>query len=139
MMSTFADRIRELRLSRRLNKTEFGELFGKSQQAVQRWDSGDGGAPSRVLKAIADEFNVTVDYVMGRVDLPNLHRHQITLPDGRPAYLIDDDGDSLMLDSDFLHFLRSNPGLAPSDYPTEYKPYVQFVKAVLLELLQKSE
>lgn len=137
-MSVFGERVRRLRLEHKLSQSKFGERVGASQQMVHYWEVGKSSPDASALSRIADEFGVTSDYLLGVVDVPSLYKHKIVLPDGGEAYLLDQDEASPSESelAGFVKFLRANPSLPPSKFPEEYKPLVQFVKAVLLESLQ---
>lgn len=140
-MSSFGDRVRGLRQKHRLSQTKFGERIGVSQQVIHQWESSKTNPDPSSVSRIAEEFGVTTDYLLGVVDVPSLYKHKVVLPDGVEAYLLDEDKASPS-DAEvagFMEFLRANPSLAPSKFPDAYKPLVQFVKSVLLELLQKPE
>ena len=138
-MSTFSDRLRELRVRERLSQDGLGEKLGVSQQTVQRWEAGRTKPNDDQIRLIAERFRVTTDYLLGLVDVPNIYRHPVSLPDGREGVLLDmvEASPSQIELTGFMEFLRANPGLPPSQFPDDYKPLVQFVKSVLLELLQK--
>lgn len=137
-MSVISERIRALRLSKRLNQTDFGALVGVSQQVVHQWEAGKTNPDPDSIRRIAKTYGVSSDYLLGVVDVPTLYKHRVLLPDGREGALIDME-EASPSDNEvagFLAFLRSNPTLLPSEFPDEYKPLVLFVKAVLLESLQ---
>ena len=59
------NRIRELRKSMNLSQ----ETLGTSQQAVSRMENGAYDIPTDLLVKMADSFNVTTDYILGRTDI----------------------------------------------------------------------
>ena len=140
-MSSFSSRLRTLRARDNLSKFELGDLVGVSQQTVQRWEAGRTKPKDEQIALIAEKFRVSTDYLLGIVDVPNIYKHPVSLPDGREGFLLDmiEASPSGIELAGFLDFLRSNPSLAPSRFPDEYKPLVQFVKAVLMESLQGKE
>lgn len=137
-MSVFAERVRELRGRLRLNQTDFGAKIGVSQQVIHKWEAGRTKPDPETVSRLAAAYAVTTDWLLGIVDVPNIYKHTVSLPDGREGYLLDmiEASPSEVELAGFLEFLRSNPSLPPSRFPDEYKPLVQFVKAVLLESLQ---
>ena len=66
-MSTFKERIRELRLETGLGQKELGKLLGYSESTLSLYETGLR-EPKRIvdLIRIADYFNVTLDYLLGR-------------------------------------------------------------------------
>lgn len=127
-----------MRARDRLSQFQLGEMLGVSQQTVQRWEAGRTKPKDEQITLIAEKMRVSTDYLLGIVDVPNIYKHTVSLPDGREGYLLDmiEASPSDVELAGFLEFLRSNPSLPPSRFPDEYKPLVQFVKAVLLESLQ---
>lgn len=53
-----------------LSQEELGEKVGVSRQAVSKWETGDALPEVTKLKALADVFGVTVDYLLNEDDLP---------------------------------------------------------------------
>lgn len=88
-MSVISERIRALRLSKRLNQTDFGALVGVSQQVVHQWEAGKTNPDPDSIRRIAKTYGVSSDYLLGVVDVPTLYKHQVLLPDGREGALID--------------------------------------------------
>lgn len=65
----FKIRIRELRSNTRLNGEQFGKLFGVTSSSVNRWENGLCFPNEDQQIAIADYFDVSLDYLMGRTDV----------------------------------------------------------------------
>ena len=62
----FEQRIRFLRQSHELNQVQLAEKLGVTKQSVSNWEN-DNIVPSvDMLEKIADFFNVTTDYLLGR-------------------------------------------------------------------------
>lgn len=66
----FAERIHELRMKRKLNQTQLGEIAGISQFAVSKIEKAERAASIEVLYIFADYFDVSLDYLVGRSDEP---------------------------------------------------------------------
>ena len=62
-------RIRELRKSMNLSQETLAAILGTSQQAVSRMENGAYDIPTDLLVKMADSFNVTTDYILGRTDI----------------------------------------------------------------------
>jgi len=68
-MSTFSDRLKELRSSKKLSQLDLAKEIGVSQRAVSYYELGEEDIPTlEVLIKIADFFDVTLDYLVGRRD-----------------------------------------------------------------------
>ncbi len=82
MISPLNENIKKLRIARKLNQVEFGKLVGVTKQCVSNWEN-DNVVPSiEMLVRIADLFNVTTDYLLGRsekysLDVSMLTREQV--------------------------------------------------------------
>lgn len=64
----FSDRIAAIRKSMRLSQEKFGELVNVSQRTVAFWESGERLPSHAVFTELADKFDVSVDYLLGRTD-----------------------------------------------------------------------
>ncbi len=78
----FKDRIRDLRSKSGLSGEEFGKLFGVSRNTVSVWERGRNHPNNDVLLRIADYFNVSLDYLMGRTDVKNIAIESDQIPQG---------------------------------------------------------
>ena len=63
-------RIRELREYADLTQKQVGEAINVPQRTYAYYESGQRMVPPQVLCALADFYNVSVDYILGRVDEP---------------------------------------------------------------------
>lgn len=64
----FADRVKYLRQSRELNQVQFVQKMGVTKQSVSNWENDNIMPSVEMLEKIADFFNVTADYLLGRED-----------------------------------------------------------------------
>ena len=70
--SKFAFRISTLRKSKNLSQQQLAEAIGITKSAVSRIESASRAASIENVYAIAEYFNVTIDYLLGRSDILNL-------------------------------------------------------------------
>lgn len=63
-------RIRDLREDADLTQKQMGEAINVPQRTYAYYESGQRMVPPQVLCALADFYNVSVDYILGRVDEP---------------------------------------------------------------------
>ena len=65
--------IRTIRTNAGMSQQQFANLFGVHQTAVSQWEKGRTSPDVATAKAIADHFNVNLDYVLDREtpDSPN--------------------------------------------------------------------
>ena len=83
MILTLNENIKRLRLARGLNQVEFAKAMGVSKQCVSNWENDNVMPSIEMLVKIADFFNVTTDYVLGRnektyLDVSGLTDEQIS-------------------------------------------------------------
>lgn len=58
--------IRDLRKQKRMSQTELAKIIHVSQQTVTAWETGKAEPSSSAVSNLADYFNVTTDYLLGR-------------------------------------------------------------------------
>lgn len=69
---SFGERLKELRLDKDITQKELGSIIGVSDRVVGYYESDDRfPRDEAVLRSIADYFNVSVDYLLGRTDVQN--------------------------------------------------------------------
>lgn len=64
----FPKRLQMLRERRRISRKVLSELCGMSQDTVRRYERGEDEPKLSSLNALADFFEVSVDYLIGRED-----------------------------------------------------------------------
>ena len=57
--------IKKLRKENHLTQAEFAEKYGITYQAVSNWEHGKNLPDIALLKQIADDFNVSIDELLG--------------------------------------------------------------------------
>lgn len=62
----FSVRLRELRERKNLDKKTLAELCGLSKNQVGRYEAGEIEPSTKSLMALADYFDVSIDYLLGR-------------------------------------------------------------------------
>lgn len=63
-------RLKELRNAASLSQDELGNALGLSKSSISNYEKGYRQPDMATLHSIADYFNVTVDYLIGRSALP---------------------------------------------------------------------
>ena len=69
-MSTFGERLRDLRMNRNLHQSQLGEILGLSPSAIGSYERNLREPAYKHLAEMADLFNVSVDYLLCRTDEP---------------------------------------------------------------------
>ena len=57
-------RIKEIRMEQGLSQQQFGALLSVSQDTVSLWENGKSVPMAEVLIAMAEQFDVSVDYIL---------------------------------------------------------------------------
>ena len=63
--------IRKLRKNKRLTQTELARQIGSSQQSIYKYEAGICEPDIASLKALAQFFGVSIDYIVGNSDNEN--------------------------------------------------------------------
>lgn len=66
-------RLKELRISKGLTLKTMAEHLNMVQRNYQRYENGDVDPPLSKALALADYFDVSIDYLVGRSDDPKRH------------------------------------------------------------------
>lgn len=66
----FKDILKELRKESHLSQKNLADLLGVSPQAYQKYEYGINDPNTDALCKIADFYNVTTDYLLGREEKP---------------------------------------------------------------------
>lgn len=68
------ERIRNLREDMDLNQTQIAKELNCSQRTYSYYESGDHDIPTETLIKLADLFNVSIDYLLGRTDKKEINK-----------------------------------------------------------------
>ena len=70
----FGDRLKELRASKNISQKALSNEIGISDTHYQNLEYGKKEPTMSKLVALADFFNVSIDYLVGRTDNPNINQ-----------------------------------------------------------------
>ncbi|MCC4348435.1 helix-turn-helix domain-containing protein [Limosilactobacillus reuteri] len=70
--------IRELRKEKKMSQSELGKFIGVSQTTVTAWETGRAEPSSTFISKLADLFNVSTDYLLGRSDNKKKPYYELT-------------------------------------------------------------
>jgi transcriptional regulator with XRE-family HTH domain len=70
-LEILAERLKELRLKHKKTQKEVAEYLGMKEQSYQQYEYNRSTLGTALLKRVADYYNVTTDYLLGRTDTPN--------------------------------------------------------------------
>lgn len=69
-MTTFNERLKELRTNKCLSQKQLSVEIGISDRGIQRYEYGEREPSMSTLISLADYFDVSLDYLVGRSDDP---------------------------------------------------------------------
>lgn len=69
-MATLGERLRELRKTKNLKRGELAEILGLGPRIITFYETNDRDPSLKILLALADYFDVSLDYLVGRSDDP---------------------------------------------------------------------
>lgn len=67
-------RLKKLRKIKNISQLKLAMDLGMNQNSISRYETGERQADYETLIAFADYFNVSIDYLLGRTDNPNLNK-----------------------------------------------------------------
>ena len=67
-MKTIQELLRDLREDNDLKQSEVADLIGTTQQQYSKYETGESELPLRALATLADRYDVSADYLMGRTE-----------------------------------------------------------------------
>ena len=71
-MFNFGTHLKLLRKSKSITQKQLASAIGATERSVQQYELGERKPSFDVLIALADYFNVSLDYLVGRSDDPTL-------------------------------------------------------------------
>lgn len=71
-MFTMSERLKELRKNRGITQSELAKAIGTVERNYRRYEAGVSEPGISVVIALADYFNVSLDYLVGRTDNPKV-------------------------------------------------------------------
>lgn len=70
----FARRLKELRFKQKVSSQALADAVGVSRPAISQFENGVNYPHVSTFCALADYFNVSLDYLVGRSDNPEVNR-----------------------------------------------------------------
>ena len=67
---TFCERLKELRTNRKTTQKTMSSVLGVTERGYQHYELGTREPSMERLSALADYFDVSIDYLVGRTDNP---------------------------------------------------------------------
>lgn len=67
-------RLKQLRKSKRVSQVKLALELGTSQNTISRYETGEREMDYKTMIAVADFFNVSIDYLLERTDNPKVNK-----------------------------------------------------------------
>ncbi|WP_025950435.1 helix-turn-helix domain-containing protein [Geobacillus thermocatenulatus] len=67
----FPNRLKMLRLQKKLTHQDMADFLGITRQGYSKYENGQSQPDIDTINKLAEFFNVTTDYLLGRTDDPN--------------------------------------------------------------------
>ena len=78
----FGKNLKELRLEKNINQSEFAKIINISPSAIGMYERNQRFPDKDILIKIADYFEASVDYLLGRTTERNVHQNKAKLDQG---------------------------------------------------------
>lgn len=69
----FGDRLKFLREKENMYQSELADKLGLAPSTISMYERGDRDPDTSTLTKIAEIFNVSTDYLLGRTNIPNIN------------------------------------------------------------------
>lgn len=79
---SFGDVLRSLRKQHHMTQSDLARVLGVAESAVSMWELGRRRPDHEMMEQIADYFNVDMNYLFGKSDVPNAYRFAIKARNG---------------------------------------------------------
>jgi transcriptional regulator with XRE-family HTH domain len=76
-MSRLSERLKLLRKQRKLTQRELAIKLNTSPSRIALYETGDRNPDPEMINILADFFDVSADYLLGRVDDPKSHETNV--------------------------------------------------------------
>ena len=73
-MLVFNEHLRSIRKSKKVTQKQVAQGIGLAERHYQAWELGSYKPGFDALIALADYFDVSLDYLVGRTDKPEVNR-----------------------------------------------------------------
>lgn len=73
---SFSERLKELRTSKGLTMEQLGKKIESTRGTISNFENGNKKPSLDMLIKLADYFDVSIDYLVGRTDDPKLHQKE---------------------------------------------------------------
>ena len=71
----FSERLKSLRVAQNLSQVALGHVLDMRKSSISMMESANNAVSVEILCALADYFDVSLDYLCGRTDDPGSHKN----------------------------------------------------------------
>lgn len=104
----FGDRLKELREEKGMTQKDLGKLLNISDRVIGYYESNNRfPKDERILKILADHFNVSVDYLVGRTSLKSPLSEYVA--EAKASYSLNVDGlpvEAIKMIEDYIELIK---------------------------------
>lgn len=78
---TLGERLKYLRLDKQISQTELAKQFNIARSTLSQYESNQRTPSDEIKLKIADYFNVSLDYLLGKTNIPSYesNKHEPTI------------------------------------------------------------
>lgn len=73
-MSEFSNKLKELRTSKNISQKQIASQLDIADRQYRRYENEEQQPTLPIIIKLADYFDVSLDYLVGRTDNPNSHK-----------------------------------------------------------------
>lgn len=112
---TFGKRLRDLRLEKKLRQEDLAKILNVHRATIGKYETEERFPDKESLLILANFFNVSVDFLLGRSDT---HK----------SYIIEKELNSAIQESESKSFFNIDVAGLPEEAVKQIKEYVEFIK-----------
>lgn len=110
-MPSFGERLKELRKENRLTQDKLAQQFCLNKSSISRYEKNIQMPETELLQSIADFFEVSIDYLLGRTDIKHSHTAKNNTEEFNPSLNKKDNLDIEKHLNSTLKMLESQDGI----------------------------
>lgn len=78
---TFNNRIKQLRIEKKLTQDDLAQILNFGRTAIANYESGRSEPSYSIILKLAEFFDVSIDYILGRTNIRNPYDKSLALDD----------------------------------------------------------
>jgi len=86
----FGNVLRAIRKQHNMTQADLAQVLGVAESAISMWELGRRNPDREMMEQIADYFNVDMDYLFGRSDIPNAYQFRLRDKSGQILAAVSD-------------------------------------------------